>query len=189
MTDETTTTTPPADTTAPPPEDTTTTTPPADVSALTAQLAEMAATIEGLTTAKTEADAAAEAARQAALTDAEKAEEAKAALLGELETERQALAGERQKLVDDRRTAALERMGFDKRLHALAPAVDPGTVDGAAALEVWAKTHADLAKKTAATDAGPWTPRPKSMLSRVIAGEVKNPLISRDSMAKMFGGS
>lgn len=158
------------------------------IASLLAELGAVKSTLASLEGAKADADSAAEAARVAALTDAEAAAEARTKLLGEIETEKSALAAERQLLVDGRREAALDRMGFDKRLHALAPAGDPSTSEGAAALDEWGLANKDLARQ-AAGDAPAWTPGPKSNLSRILGGEIKNPLISQDSVSKMLGGS
>ena len=148
----------------------------------------MKSALTSLKSGKAESDAAAEAARVAALSESEKAAEAQAKLLAEIGAERETLAAERAGLVAGRRSDALQRMGFDARLHSLAPAADPSTVEGAAQLEQWAKTNADLATKQATPD-GAWQPKPKSMLARVLGGEVRNPLVNADSVSKMFGGS
>ena len=158
------------------------------VAALIAELAAVKSTLTNLESGKAAADSAAEAARVAALSETEKAAEARTKLLGEIEAEKAALAGERKLLVSGRRTASLERMGFDKRLHALAPDVDPATAEGAAALDAWGAANKDLARQ-AAGDAPAWSPAPKSNLSRILGGEMKNPLISQDSVSKMLGGS
>ena len=158
------------------------------VAALIAELGAVKSTLASLESAKVDADSAAEAARVAALSDAEAASEARAKLLGEIETEKAALAGERQLLVDGRRAAALDRMGFDQRLHSLAPAGDPATAEGAAAIDEWAAANKDLAR-SAPGGAPAWSPSPKSNLSRILGGEIKNPLISQDSVSKMLGGS
>ena len=159
------------------------------VASLMAELASVKSALTSLESGKAESDAAAEAARVAALSESEKAAEAQASLLADITAERETLATERASLVSGRRSDALQRMGFDARLHSLAPAADPSTVEGAAQLEQWAKTNADLATKAAAADAGAWQPKPKSMLARVLGGEIRNPLVNADSVSKMFGGS
>jgi len=159
------------------------------IASLQAELANVRSALTNLESGKADAEAAAEAARVAALSESEKAAEAQAKLLADIGAERETLAAERAGLVASRRSDALRRMGFDDRLHALAPAADPATSEGAAQLEQWAKTNADLAKQSATADNGPWQPKPKSMLARVLGGEIRNPLVSADSVSKMFGGS
>ncbi len=160
---------------------------PPDLAALQAELASVKSTLENLGAEKAESDAKAEAARVAALTADERLAELTAKLTADVEAERAALAGERQKLIDRRRTDALTRMGFDERLHALAPQVDPDEPEGGAALETWGKAHADMAKAPASAPV--FVPKPKSPLARVLSGETRNPLITEKSLGKMFGGS
>jgi len=100
-------------------------------------LAEREADKTAATTAAEAARVAAEAERASKLTADQKLQEEIAKQRGELDATRQQLA-------TDRRNLALDRLGVAEKFRNFAPAVDPGDVKGAKALEDWAKLNPEL---------------------------------------------
>ncbi len=141
------------------------------VATLTAQVAE-------LTAERTKAAEAAEAARVASLTEAEKVAE-----------ERKALETEKKSLVTQARQAAADKLGILPKALPLAPDVDPRTPEGAKALETWAKENPEFLRPTnsAPNPLADLANSAKGRLADVLTGKVKNPLITAESLKKMYG--
>ena len=111
------------------------------ITTLQAQLATLLSEREAdktaATTAAEVARVAAETERASKLTADQKLHEEIAKQRGELDTTRQQLA-------TDRRNLALDRLGVAEKFRNFAPAVDPGDVKGAKALEDWARLNPEL---------------------------------------------
>jgi len=144
-----------------------------------AQIASLTATVAALQADKAKADAQAEEARKASLTESQR-----------LAEDRQAVDAERKALVQEARKAAADRLGINPKAMALVPDVDPRTADGAQALEAWVKGNPEFCKgNTAPPDplAG-IANTTKGKLADIFSGKTKNPLITTDSLRKMYGG-
>lgn len=141
-----------------------------ELSTLKAQLAE-------LMQAKQAADAAADEARRNALSEKERVEE-----------DRKALEAEKSKLKSERRRDALSKLGVLEKAAALAPDVDPSDPAGAKALEDWAKANPEFVKRAEAQSYAYDTPK-GSNLGKILSGEMKSPIISRDGLRKLLGGN
>lgn len=131
--------------------------------------------------AKLEAEQAAEAARVAALTAEQKRDE-------ELQSLRDRVNSQDAALVATRREAALDKLGLPAKYRAFAPQGDPSTVEGAKALEAFAREHPELLSSS--------TSQPQSLLGRAIAagesnlakvlkGERKSTLVTEASIARL----
>lgn len=132
-----------------------------------------------LTAEKTKAAEAAEAARVAKLSDAEK-----------LAEERKALDLEKKGLVQEARKSAADKLGINAKALPLVPDVDPRTAEGAKAMEAWAKENPEFCKTTTAAP-NPLTAlgqSAKGKLADILSGKTSNPLITADSLKKMYGG-
>lgn len=141
------------------------------VATLTAQVAE-------LTAEKTRATEAAEAARVASLSEAERVAE-----------ERKALDAEKKGLVMQARQAAADKLGILPKALPLIPDVDPRTPEGAKAFEAFAKENPEFLKpaNSAPNPLVDLANSAKGRLADVLSGKVKNPLITPESLKKMYG--
>lgn len=142
--------------------------------------AELAALKEQLTTlaaAKAAADEAAEQARRDKLSEQERVAE-----------DRKLLEAERAKLKAERRKDALGKLGVLEKAAALAPDVDPSDPSGAKALEDWAKQNPEFVRQSAPTSTAYDVPK-GSNLGKILSGEMKSPIISREGLRKLLGGN
>ena len=143
---------------------------------LTAQVATLTAQLTELSTKAAAAEAAAEAAKREKMSDAEKL----AADRAELDKQRTALANRA-------RGDALTRLGVIEKAHQWAPQVDPGTPEGAKALEDWAKANPELVKRTD-TGGQNFQAPPDTPLAELLSGKRKSPLLSAGWAQKLLGG-
>jgi len=143
---------------------------------LAAQVATLTAQLTELSTKAAAAEAAAEAAKREKMSDAEKL----AADRAELDKQRTALANRA-------RGDALTRLGVIEKAHQWAPQVDPGTPEGAKALEDWAKANPELVKRTDPGGQNFQAP-PDTPLAELLSGKRKSPLLSAGWAQKLLGG-
>lgn len=141
-----------------------------EIDSLKSQLAE-------LLQAKAAADAAADEARRNALSEKERIAE-----------DKKAIEAERAKIKAERRKDALSKLGVIEKAAALAPDVDPSDPAGAKALEDWAKANPEFVR-SAAPVSSPFDAPKGSNLGKILSGEMKSPIISRDGLRKLLGGN
>ena len=144
---------------------------------LAAELVALKEQLSVLSAAKAAADEAAEQARRERLSEQERVAE-----------DRKALEVEKAKLKADRRKDALGKLGVLEKAAALAPDVDPSDPAGAKALEDWAKANPEFVRATIATST-PFDAPKGSNLGKILAGEMKSPIISREGLRKLMGGN
>ena len=163
-----------------------------DVKTLAAQLTALQAKLDAAETEKaavlkTAADAA-EATRVKGLSDKQLMDEELAKQRGEIEATKKGL-------VTDRRNLALDRFGLLEKFRPYAPDVDPGTPEGAKALEAWVKVNPELCR--AVNNGGQPTITDRitdlaktgsTALQDVLSGKRKSTLVSAESATKLLGG-
>lgn len=137
--------------------------------------------VTALTADKTKAEADAEAARKSKQTDAEKLAEERAAFQNEVATTKKGL-------VQEARNQALDKLGVLDSYRGFAPDVDPRTSEGARQLELWAKDHPEILKRTDQQQQQSLTAAPDSKLAKALAGAIKSPFISAAGLRKLVGG-
>lgn len=148
-----------------------------------AQLAELTAKFEAqsiviaeLTAANAKSATTAEELRSKSLTSEQK-----------LQEDRDKLDSDRKVLVSEARKAALEKLGIAPKFFTIAPDVDPRTTDGAAIIEAWAKNNPELMAAKTEPSIFSQVVGTSGKLADILSGKVKNPLITQDSLKKMFG--
>jgi hypothetical protein len=144
---------------------------------LAAELVTLKEQLATLTAAKAAADAAAEEARRERLSEQDRVAE-----------DRKALEAERNKLKSERRKDALGKLGVLEKAAALAPDVDPSDPSGAKALEDWAKANPEFVR-AAVPSSTPYDAPKGSNLGKILSGEMKSPIISREGLRKLMGGN
>jgi len=163
-----------------------------DAAALAKQLADLQAKFDAQEAEKAasvkKATDDAEAARQKGLTDKQKLDE-------EIAAQRAELDATKKGLVTDRRNLALDRFGLLEKFRPYAPDVDPGTPEGAKALEAWVKVNPELCR--AVNNGGQPTITDRitdlaktgsTALQDVLSGKRKSTLVSAESATKLLGG-
>lgn len=144
---------------------------------LAAELVTLKEQLATLTAAKAAADAAAEEARRERMSEQDRVAE-----------DRKALEAERNKLKSERRKDALGKLGVLEKAAALAPDVDPSDPAGAKQLEDWAKANPEFVRATIPTST-PFDAPKGSNLGKILSGEMKSPIISREGLRKLLGGN
>lgn len=144
---------------------------------LAAELVTLKEQLATLTAAKAAADAAAEEARRERMSEQDRVAE-----------DRKALEAERNKLKSERRKDALGKLGVLEKAAALAPDVDPSDPAGAKQLEDWAKANPEFVRTTIPTST-PFDAPKGSNLGKILSGEMKSPIISREGLRKLLGGN
>lgn len=144
---------------------------------LAAELTALKEQLASLTAAKAAADEAAEQARRERLSEQERVAE-----------DRKALEAEKARLKAERRKDALGKLGVLEKAAALAPDVDPSDPSGAKALEDWARANPEFVRSTTPTST-PYDAPKGSNLGKILSGEMKSPIISREGLRKLLGGS
>ena len=163
-----------------------------DVAALAAQVADLTAKVAAGEAAKATAEAAATAAAEAAKKAADDAAAEKLTAAEKLAKEREEFAGEvktqREQLKAERKQAAAEKLGIIGKALPLTPDVDVATPEGLATLEKWAKANPEFVTQRAGPVSALTTITAQGgKVASILAGNVKNPFITADSMARMFG--
>lgn len=144
---------------------------------LAAELNSLKEQLATLSAAKAAADAAAEEARRERLSEQERVAE-----------DRKALEAEKNKLKTERRKDALSKLGVLEKAAALAPDVDPSDPSGAKQLEDWAKANPEFVR-TPLPSGTPYDAPKGSNLGKILSGEMKSPIISREGLRKLMGGN
>lgn len=144
---------------------------------LAAELTALKEQLASLTAAKVAADEAAEQARRERLSEQERVAE-----------DRKALEAEKSKLKSERRKDALTKLGVIEKAAALAPDVDPSEPSGAKALEDWAKANPEFVRLAVPTST-PYDAPKGSNLGKILSGEMRSPIISREGLRKLMGGN
>jgi len=144
---------------------------------LAAELVTLKEQLATLTAAKAAADAAAEEARRERLSEQDRVAE-----------DRKAIEAERNKLKSERRKDALGKLGVLEKAAALAPDVDPSDPAGAKQLEDWAKANPEFVRTSIPTST-PFDAPKGSNLGKILSGEMKSPIISREGLRKLLGGN
>jgi hypothetical protein len=119
---------------------------------------------------------------------ASKAEEARLASLTEaqrFQEERKAFDAEKQSLLDDARKAAVDRLGIIPKALPLVPKVDPRTIEGARALESWAKENPEFLKPRITTS-DDYIPTKGTPLEDLMSGKKQHPLYTADGIRKLL---
>jgi hypothetical protein len=144
---------------------------------LAAELVTLKEQLATLTAAKAAADAAAEEARRERLSEQDRVAE-----------DRKVIEAERNKLKSERRKDALGKLGVLEKAAALAPDVDPSDPAGAKQLEDWAKANPEFVRTSIPTST-PFDAPKGSNLGKILSGEMKSPIISREGLRKLLGGN
>jgi len=148
----------------------------AQLAALTAQFEAQSKTVAELTAANAKAAAAAEESRTKSLTSEQK-----------LQEDRDKVDADRKVLVAEARTAALTKLNIATKFFEYAPAVDPRTTEGAAIIESWAAKNPEFAAVKTEASILSQVVGTSGKLADILSGKTKNPLITTDSLKKMFG--
>lgn len=143
---------------------------------LSAELITLKEQLAVLTAAKAKADADAEEIRRQRLSEQER-----------LAEDRKAIEAERSKIKAERRKDALGKLGVLEKAAALAPDVDPNDPSGAKALEDWAKANPEFVRKSENKSYAYEAPK-GSNLGKILSGEMKSSIISREGLRKLLGG-
>ena len=129
-----------------------------------------------LSALKTQQAAAAEQARLDAMSERER-----------LAAERAALDAEKSALRTSRRKDALNKLGILEKAAALVPDVDPADPEGARTLEAWARDNPEFVRSSQPQTAAYAAPE-GSRLAKILSGQEKSAIISREGLRKLLGG-